>query len=77
MVVIVTGASGDREDDSKCGTDGSPSLTCTQNYGYLIFTPVNGTVATSSFHTVKADGPGPNNFSDDVTIITDHRVSSL
>jgi len=77
MAVIVTGASGDREDDSKCGTDGSPSLTCTQNYGYLIFTPVNGTVATSSFHTVKADGPGPNNFSDDVTIITDHRVSSL
>jgi hypothetical protein len=77
MVVIVTGASGDREHDSKCGTAGSPSLTCTENYGYLIFSPVNSTMATSSFHTVKADGPGPQDFSDEVTIYSDHRVSTL
>ena len=77
LVVIVTGASGDREHDSKCGSDGSPSLTCTENYGYLIWTPLNATVSTSSFHTVQADGPGPADYTDEVTIITDHRVSTL
>ena len=75
MVVIVTGAPGNREGDHNCDAVTSPALTCTQNHGYLIFSPINETVATSSFHTVRVDGPGPANYSDEVTIITDHRVA--
>ena len=75
MTVIVTGASGNREGDHGCYADTPPAITCTQNHGWLIFSPINETVATSSFHTVRVDGPGPANYSDTLTIITDHRVS--
>jgi hypothetical protein len=34
MITIVTGASGDRELDSSCKDNVSPSYTCSQNYGY-------------------------------------------
>jgi len=70
MVVIVTGASGDHEDDDKCAQpDSRPSLTCTENYGIGYFHPINATVAEWSFVTVKADGPGPQDYSDHLTII--------
>jgi hypothetical protein len=69
IVTIVTGASGDREDDGKCGADARPSYTCTQNYGYGFFTPINATHITWSFKTVTPDGPGPKDYSDHLTII--------
>ena len=34
-----------------------------------IFTPLNATVATWSFHTVKADGGGPADYSDALTFV--------
>ena len=77
MVTIVSGASGYVEKDDSCGAGGSPSLTCSENYGWGILVPVNATVATWSFHTVTADGPGPKDYSDTLTIVTDHRVSRL
>jgi len=70
LVNIITGASGDREKDSKCpkGTPVPPELTCTQNYGYGFFTAVNATTATWTFKTVEQDGPsGP--YSDALTIV--------
>ena len=70
MVTIVTGASGDREDDDKCaGVDLVLSAACSQNYGYGFFTAVNASHATWSFKTIKADGPGPADFSDSLTIV--------
>jgi hypothetical protein len=70
MTTIVTGASGDREDDSKCPKSlTSPEVTCTQDYGYGLFTAVNASHATWNFKTVKADGPGPADYSDSLTII--------
>ena len=77
MVTIVSGASGDIEGDDGCGSDPRPSFTCSENYGWGIFTPINATVATWNFHTVAADGPGPKAYSDSLTIVSDHRVSSL
>ena len=77
MVTIVSGASGDVEKDDSCGAGGSPSLTCSENYGWGILVPVNATVATWAFHTVSSDGPGPKDYSDTLTIVTDHRVSRL
>ena len=77
MVTIVSGASGDVEKDDSCGAGGSPSLTCSENYGWGIFTPLNATVATWNFHTVNPDGPGPKDYADSLTIVTDHRVSRL
>jgi hypothetical protein len=77
MVTIVTGASGDIEGDDGCGKDSRPSFTCSENYGWGIFTPQNATVATWAFHTVAADGPGPNDYSDSLTIVSNHRVSTL
>ena len=38
---------------------------------------MNATVATWSFHTVSADGPGPKAYSDALTIVSNHRVSTL
>jgi len=38
-----------------------------RSYGF--FTAVNASHATWSFKTVKADGPGPANFSDSLTIV--------
>ncbi len=58
--------SGDREDDSKY-TKESPSFTGSQNYGYGIFSALNATHATWSWHTVKADGPGAKDFADSLT----------
>ena len=68
MVTIVTGASGDREKDDKY-TKESPSLTGSENYGWGVFTAVDATHATWDFHTVKADGGGPADFADHLTII--------
>jgi hypothetical protein len=51
MVTIVTGASGDIEGDDGCGKDERPSQTCSENYGWGIFTPTNATHATWDFHT--------------------------
>ena len=70
QITIVTGASGDREDDDKCsGVDLIISAACSQNYGYGFFTAVNASHATWSFKTIKPDGPGPANFSDSLTIV--------
>ena len=74
MVTIVSGASGDIEGDDGCGKDARPSLTCSENYGWGIWQPVNATLAKWSYHTVTADGPGPKDYSDSLTIITNHRV---
>jgi len=59
---------GDREDDSKY-TKESPSFTGSQNYGWGIFSALNATHATWNGHTVKADGPGAQDFSDSLTWI--------
>jgi hypothetical protein len=64
----VTGASGDVEKDDKY-TKESPSFTGSENYGWGIFQPLNATHATWNFHTVAADGPGPKNYSDSLTIV--------
>jgi hypothetical protein len=77
MITIVSGASGDVEKDDSCGAGGSPSITCSENYGWGILVPVNATVATWTFHTVTADGPGPRDYADSLTIVSDHRVSRL
>ena len=70
MITIVTGASGDHELDDKCsGVDLIISATCSQNYGYGFFTAVNASHATWSFKTIKADGPGPADYSDSLTIV--------
>ena len=37
------------------------------SYGF--FTAVNATTATWSFKTIKADGPGPADYSDSLTIV--------
>ena len=70
-VVVVTGASGDREDDSVCkpADTVAPSYTCSENYGYGSYTAVNSTLATWSFKTVKADGKGPADFADAFRIV--------
>jgi hypothetical protein len=77
MVTIVSGASGDIEGDDGCGNAARPSFTCSENYGWGIFRPVNATVATWNFHTVSADGPGPKTYSDSLMIVSEHRVSRL
>jgi hypothetical protein len=79
MVTIVTGASGDREDDSKCPKDlASPAIACSQNYGYGLFTAVNATHATWTFKTILADGPGPKDYSDSLLIVqSNHRLAAL
>lgn len=64
--IIVTGASGDREDDDKYVKE-SPSFIGSENYGYGFFTAANATHAHWNFHTVKADGAGPKDFSDSLT----------
>lgn len=68
--VIISGASGDREDDSPYDAP-FPTQTGTQNYGYGLFTPVDKNKATWTFKTVQADGPGPADYSDSLTIIKD------
>ncbi len=72
MVTIVTGASGDIEGDDGCGKGGRPSYTCSENYGYGYFTPINSSHITWSFKTVVPDGTGPKNYTDHLTIIKTH-----
>jgi hypothetical protein len=69
--VIVTGASGDIEKDDAY-TKESPSFTGTENYGWGIWTPLNSSHATWSFKTVKADGAGPADYTDALTIVKTH-----
>ena len=45
----------------------APIHTRTRSYGF--FTAVNASHATWSFKTIKADGPGPADFSDTLTIV--------
>ena len=66
MTIIVTGASGDREDDSKYH-NASPSFTGSENYGYGFFQALNASHAHWDYHTVKADGPGKVDYSDSLT----------
>ena len=68
MTTIVTGASGDREQDNKY-VKTSPSYTGSENYGYGRFTAVNATHATWTYKTVKADGAGPADYADKLTWI--------
>jgi hypothetical protein len=79
MVSIVSGSSRDHEDDHKCPpTLASPSLQCSQNYGYGFFEAVNATTATWFYKTVRADGPGPQTFNDSLVIVQhNHRASTL
>ena len=67
MTTIVSGASGDIEGDDACGSLVAPSLRCTQNYGWGIFSPLNATHAVWNFHSVASDGRGPADFSDSLT----------
>jgi hypothetical protein len=69
MVTIVTGASGDIEGDDKY-TKESPSITGSENYGWGIFQPLDASTATWTFHSVKADGGGPADYADSLTIKT-------
>ena len=79
MVTIVSGSSGDREDDSKCPSKlSSPAVECTENYGYGFFQPLNATTALWTYKTILADGPGPKNYNDTLTIVQhSHRASTL
>ena len=79
MVTIVSGSSGDREDDSKCPKSlSSPQVECTENYGFGFFEAVNATTATWFYKTILADGPGPKNYNDTLTIVQhSHRASTL
>ena len=79
QITIVTGASGDREDDDKCsGIDLILSATCSQNYGYGFFTALNATHATWDYKTILADGPGPKDFSDALMVVqSKHREAAL
>lgn len=77
QVTIVTGASGDIERDDSY-TKQSPSYTGSENYGYGLFTALNATHATWTFKTVQADGNGPKDYSDSLTIIQqNHRVADF
>ena len=67
MVTIVSGAAGNHEKDG--ASVKSPSVTCSENYGWGYFTAVNATHATWSYHTVLPDGPGPAAYTDSLTII--------
>jgi acid phosphatase type 7 len=69
LVNVVTGASGDREDDDKCKSGDANSYTCSENYGWGVFQALNATHATWNFHTVRADGAGPADYSDSLTIV--------
>ena len=120
MVTIVSGSSGDREDDSKCPSSLTlPAVECSQNYGCEdapsgrsarfsahansvlcscsrlrraclrtpdplppsadgFFTALNATAATWSYKTILADGPGPKDYKDTLTIVQhSHRLSTL
>jgi len=74
MVTIVTGASGDIEGDDKYSKQ-SPSITGSENYGWGVFTAVDATHATWDFHTVKADGQGPADYADHLTIVNDKHLA--
>ena len=45
----------------------APTLARARSYGF--FTAVNASHATWSFKTIKADGPGPADYSDSLTIV--------
>lgn len=47
-----------------------PLLHFSRSYGF--FTAVNATVATWTFKTVKADGPGPADYTDSLTLVQAH-----
>lgn len=42
LVNIVTGAPGNREDESSCKTNDPLAVTCDEDYGYGYFSAVNG-----------------------------------
>jgi hypothetical protein len=66
IVVIITGAAGDKEDDSPYDKP-FPSYTGTQNYGYGLYTAVDAHTATWRFHTVQPDN-GAADYADALTI---------
>jgi hypothetical protein len=66
VTIIVTGASGDHEGESKY-VKASPSYTGSSNWGWGVYSALNATAATWEWHTVKADGTGPADFSDKLT----------
>ena len=67
MVTIVTGASGDREDESAYKKV-SPSATGAETYGYGYFQALNATTAVWTYKTV-ADNKGPKGYKDSLTIV--------
>ena len=70
LVNIVTGASGDKEGETPCVVNVlPPSVTCTADYGYGVWTAVNATYATWEFASVKPDYIGPANYTDVATFI--------
>lgn len=70
MVNIVTGASGDKEGETPCVVNIlPPSVTCTADYGYGLWTAHNATFATWEFSSVKQDFFGPANYTDVATFI--------
>ena len=70
IVNIVTGASGDKEGETPCAVNIlPPSITCTPDYGFGIFTALNASVATWTFKAVKPDWLGPSNYTDDLMIV--------
>ena len=67
VVVIITGAAGDKESDTVYDKP-FPSYTGSTNYGYGLYTAVDKNTATWTFHTVQADPSGGADFSDTLTI---------
>lgn len=63
MTIIVSGASGDHEGESKY-VKTNASYTGSSNYGWGVFSAINATLATWEWHTVQADGTGPADYSD-------------
>jgi len=70
MVNIVTGASGDKEGETPCVVNVlPPSVTCTADYGYGVWTAVNASFARWEFQSIKPDYIGPANYTDVATFI--------
>lgn len=79
LVNIVVGSSGDKEGETPCLVDIlPPSVRCSTDYGYGLYTAHNATHASWSFATTATDWPWTTtNFTDSLTIIQNNHVSRL
>ncbi len=75
MVNIVTGASGDKEGETPCVVNVlPPSVVCSVDFGYGVWTAFNASYATWVFQSIKQDFFGPANFTDVATFIKNKAV---